>query len=101
MRMKQAVRAALLSVALHIVVPFIEAKAGPSRSGVMKFDSVFSWPASVCSALVPGGHGIPQLVFPFFFSLAFYAVMFWLLLILYDWLRKRSTLSPSGRVAQV
>lgn len=89
MERKRAVWAVLLSIALHILVPFIEVEVGPSRKGVLWFDSVFSWPAWVCSVLVPPGHGIPQLVFPFAFSVAFYAVMFWILLTLYGWRRRK------------
>ena len=86
---KRVVWAILLSVALHILVPFIEVKVGPSRRGVLRFDSFFSWPAWVCSVLVPPGHGIPQLVFPFAFSVAFYAAVFWILLIVYEWWRRK------------
>jgi len=80
MRIKRVIWAVLLSIALHIVGPFLEMKAGYSRKSVMIIDAVFSAPARLCSIIVPPGHGVPQLVFPFFFSLAFYAATFWLLL---------------------
>jgi len=80
MRIRRIIWAVLLSIALHIVGPLIEMKAGYSRKSVIIIDAVMSAPARLCSIVVPSGHGIPQLVFPFFFSLAFYASLFWLLL---------------------
>jgi hypothetical protein len=83
MRVKRVIWAVLLSIALHILGPLIEMKAGFGRKSVIIADEIVSAPAHLCSMIVPPGHGVPQLVFPFFFSLAFYASLFWLLLTLY------------------
>ncbi len=80
-----------LSVGLHIALPLVETIAERYKRNVESFDRVASWPAWLCSALVPPGHGIPQLMLPLVFSLAFYAAVFWPLIILYDRLRKKST----------
>jgi hypothetical protein len=85
--MKRIGYALFFSVALHILAPFIENMIGPSREGVLAFDRWTSWPARLGSELVPFGHGIPQLVFPFFFSLIFYAALFWVLVAIYRKLR--------------
>jgi len=89
MQKKRMALALLLSVGLHIIFPLAETLAERYKRNVESFDRVVSWPAGLCSALVPPGHGIPQLVLPLIFSLAFYAAVFWLIIILYERLPKR------------
>jgi hypothetical protein len=81
--------ATILSLTFHALASLIDVEAGPNRKWVLVFDSVTSWPAWLCSVFVPSGHGIPQLVFPFLFSLAFYTAFFWLLLAIYERLRRK------------
>ena len=78
-----------LSVVLHIVAPLLETIAEQHKRNVESFDRVTSWPAWFFGTLVPPGHGIPQLVLPFVFSIAFYAGVFWLLIILFERLRTK------------
>lgn len=73
---------------IHIIVPLGETIAEKHGANTQPFDAVVSWPARLGSALVPEGHGIPQLVLPFIFSLAFYALLSWLLIWLFQWTRK-------------
>jgi hypothetical protein len=94
--MRRIVWAIVLSVSFHIIMPLIEAALGFDRKSIKAFDSVVSWPAWLCSVLVPPGHGIPQLVFPFFFSVAFYSVLFWLLIALYEWLHREHMSRAQG-----
>src|SRR5437660_8030593 len=96
MQKRRMALALLLSFGLHIVIPFAETIAGRHQRNVESFDRVVSWPAWLCSALVPSGHGIPQLMFPLVFSLAFYAALFWPLITFYDRLRERSTSLAGG-----
>jgi hypothetical protein len=87
---KQRIALALmLSVGLHILLPLVETFAERHGRNVETFDHVVSWPAWLCSVVVPPGHGIPQLLLPLFFSLGFYAGVFWLLFLFYDRLRKK------------
>jgi hypothetical protein len=89
MRLNRILLAILLSVTFHISVVLTESFAQRNGRDFATFDSVVSWPAWLCSVLVPPGHGIPQLVFPFAFSLAFYAIVFWILLVVYEWRRRK------------
>ena len=75
MHRKQIVLATLFSIALHIAVPFAETIAVRHGRSVEGFDAVVSWPAWLCSVIVPRGHGIPQLVFPLFFSVALCSIL--------------------------
>ena len=77
--MKRASLAVAASIAFHVMMILIENALGPDRKTGKALDSAFSWPAWFFSQLVPPGHGIVQLVFPFIFSLLFYAGVFWLL----------------------
>ena len=67
----------------------IENALGPQSKAESAMDSVGSWPAWSFSQLVPPGHGIPQLVYPFIFSLLFYACVFWLLLNTYAYVKHK------------
>lgn len=78
-----------LSAALHIALPLAETVAERYGTNTETFDRVVSWPASVFGVMMPPGHGIPQLVLPFLFSVGTYAGIFWLLLLLYGLLRKK------------
>jgi hypothetical protein len=91
MQKKRIALALLFSVGLHIALPLAETIPERYKRNVESFDRVVSWPAWLCSTLVPPGHGIPQLLLPLVFSLAFYAVAFWVLIIAYERLRKKST----------
>ena len=84
--MKRIGYALFFSLALHILAPVIENLIGPGE-GEQAFDRWASWPARLGGELVPFGHGIPQLVFPFFFSIAFYAVLIWAFIAAYHKLR--------------
>lgn len=88
--MKRALWAMCLSCAFHLLGATLESLIGFEKDGVRKFDSIVSSPARIFSEAMPPGHGVPQLVFPFFFSLAFYTAMFWLLLYIYARLWKTS-----------
>jgi hypothetical protein len=88
--------ALLLSVGLHVALPLAETIAVRYKWNVDSFDRVVSWPAWFWGTLMPPGHGIPQLVLPFVFSIAFYAAVFWLIMILYERLRKKPTVLADG-----
>lgn len=85
---KRTVLALMLSAILHILLPAAETIAEQHGRKVEMFDRVASWPAWLCSVLLPPGHGIPQLVLPLIFSLAFYAAVFWIVILVYERLRK-------------
>jgi hypothetical protein len=68
------------SVLFHIVILWLGAAAARDGYEPGRMDSVFNVPANMFVALMPPGHGIPQLVLPFFFSILFYAAVFALLL---------------------
>ena len=82
--MKRIGYALFFSVSLHILAPFIENMIGPSGDGLLAFDRLASWPARLGGEIVPLGYGIPQHVFPFLFSIVFYAALFWVLVIVYQ-----------------
>jgi hypothetical protein len=86
-----------LSVGLHIALPLAETIAQRYKRNVEPFDHIVSWPAWLCSAILPEGHGALQLVLPLVFSLAFYAGAFWLMLILYGRLRRAETRGQTER----
>ncbi|MDR3562950.1 MAG: hypothetical protein P4N59_16160 [Negativicutes bacterium] len=96
MRNKKMLIAILISIGFHIIVPLSETIAEQHGRNVKTFDSIISWPAWFCSVVVPPGHGVPQLVFPFIFSLVFYAAIFWLLIILYERLSGRVVLHKNS-----
>ncbi len=53
---------------------------------------ILNLPATAVQLLVGSGHGVPQLVFPFVFSVAFYVVVFWFMISILEhfWARFRS-----------
>jgi hypothetical protein len=87
--MKRVGWALALSFVFHLAMVMVENALGPDSKAEMKMDSIGSWPAWFCSQLIPPGHGIPQLVFPFLFSLMFYAAIFWLFLTGYAFLNRK------------
>ena len=88
--MKKIVLAAFLSVVFHVVLLLAETLAERHGLSTEIVDSVVSYPAKVFGALMPSGHGVPQLVLPFIFSLVFYAFLFWLLIFFYGRWRRKS-----------
>jgi hypothetical protein len=87
--MKRLGFAVTASLAFHIVMVLIEYALGFDSKSARLLDSIGSWPAWFFSQLVPPGHGIPQLVFPFIFSLLFYTGLFWLVFFGYGYINHK------------
>jgi hypothetical protein len=76
------------SLFFHVALISGEYTLGSGSKSERFLDSIVSWPAWTFSQIVPPGHGVPQLVLPFLFSLLFYAGFFWLVFLGYARLRK-------------
>jgi len=81
--MKRAVAALVLSIVFHVILPVVETNGERHGWRTEVIDSIVFYPAKLFSELMPAGHGIPQLVLPFVFSIVFYAVVLWILFTLY------------------
>lgn len=77
---RRTIGAMTLSILLHILIPLVEGSSSLSSRTVDRLDALFSWPAKLWTELYPSGHGFMQLAFPMFFSIAFYAAAFWVIL---------------------
>ena len=73
--------ASILTVAFLALGVALDLIFGSSRPRWMGAERVINLPVSLALYLVGPGHGVPQLVFPFIFSLGFYWVLFWLLIL--------------------
>jgi TRAP-type C4-dicarboxylate transport system permease small subunit len=86
---RRIVWAILLTLVLYVSGIFVESRVDINNKAWRRFEAVMNFPGGVLLMLVGPGHGIPQLVLPFIFSLAFYIAVFWLLIVLFERLRKK------------
>ena len=89
MKIKRIMLSLALSITLHVVVLATIHRVDRDRGIWRRVFDVIDLPADLWALLIWPGHGIPQLVLPFFFSLACYIGIFWVLLFLYDRWRRR------------
>lgn len=88
--MKRAVTAMVLSIVFHVILPVVGTIGERHGWWTEVIGSIVFYPAKLFSDLMPDGHGIPQLVLPFVFSIVFYAVVFWIFLTVYAKLHRNS-----------
>jgi len=86
---KKIFLALALSIVLHTTVPLLEGVTERHGMSLKILDAILSLPAEACARILPAGHGIIQLVFPFLFSIGIYAAAFWLVIRFYPRPRRR------------